>query len=143
MNLKNTEDTQFKKGESGNPNGRPRKSFATINAELKAKGVVPLTKAALIEAYELVFNTDEDELQKIAKHKDTPYGLKLIIKELNNTKSRTKALADYRDYMFGKAQQNVDHTSKGKEIKGNTINYSGLSDDTLKDLLDNQDKTEE
>ena len=98
---------KFKKGESGNLNGRPRKSFASINQELKDKGVVPLTKSALIEAYELVFNTDEDELKKIASHKDTPYGLKLIIKELNNSKSRSKALADYRDYMFGRAKENV------------------------------------
>lgn len=98
---------QFKPGESGNPNGRPRKSFASINQELKDKGVVPLTKVALIEAYELVFNTDEDELKKIAADKNTPYGLKLIIKELNNSKSRSKALADYRDYMFGRAKENV------------------------------------
>lgn len=117
--------TPFKKGESGNPSGRPRKSFASINQELKDKGVTPLTKNALIEAYELVFNTDEDELKKIAGHKETPYGLKLIIKELNNSKSRSKALADYRDYMFGKAQNSTDITTGGEPINTApvTINF--------------------
>jgi hypothetical protein len=119
---------QFKKGESGNLNGRPRKSFASINAELKAKGVVPLTKAALIEAYELVFNTDEDELKRIASDDNTPYGLKLIIKELNNAKTRSKALADYRDYMFGKAKESKDITTNGESMN-TTITFVGLDDD--------------
>ena len=105
----------FKPGQSGNPNGRPRKSFASINAELKAKGVTPLTKTALIEAYELVFNSDEDELKKIAKDKNTPYGLKLIIMELNNSKTRAKAMQDYRDYSFGKAKESHDVTLKHEQ----------------------------
>ena len=115
-NPENIKKYEFKKGESGNPEGRPRKSFATINAELKAKGVVPLTKSALIDAYTLVFNTDEEELKKIASNKETPYGLRLIIGELNSGKTRSKALADYRDYMFGRAKESVDHTTKGEKI---------------------------
>ena len=115
-NPENIKKHEFKKGKSGNPEGRPRKSFATINAELKAKGVVPLTKSALIDAYTLVFNTDEEELKKIASNKETPYGLRLIIGELNSGKTRSKALADYRDYMFGRAKESVDHTTKGEKI---------------------------
>lgn len=87
--------------------GASRKSFASVNRELMDKGVERLTKNELIKAYELVFNTDEEELKKIAEDEKTPYGLKLIIKELNNSKSRSKALADYRDYMFGRAKENV------------------------------------
>ena len=107
---------QFKPGESGNPNGRPKKSFSIINAELKAHGVEPLTKSNLIEAYTLIFNTDEKKLKEIAKDNNTPYGLRLIIQELNSTKSRSRALEDYRDYMFGRAKESIDHTTAGKEI---------------------------
>jgi hypothetical protein len=89
-----------------NKDGRPRKSFSTINKSLQAAGVEPLTKTNLIKSYELIFSATEEELQNIAKDKETPYGLKLIIKELNNTKSRSQALKDYRDYMFGKATEN-------------------------------------
>ena len=106
----------FKKGQSGNPDGRPRKSFSVVNNELKAKGVEPLTKSNLIDAYSLIFNSTEDDLKEIAQDKTTPYALKLIINELNDKRTRSKAIADYRDYMFGKAMQSTDITSNGKEI---------------------------
>jgi hypothetical protein len=117
MAIKNEEKGYFKKGESGNPNGRPRKSFATINAELQKKGITKLSKSDLIDAYALIFNSTEDDLKDIAKDNNTPYALKLIILELNDKKTRARAMQDYRDYSFGRATDNVDHTTNGKEIK--------------------------
>lgn len=101
--------TTFKPWESWNPNWRPRKLFSTVNAELKEKGIQVLSKEQLIEAYWLVFNTDEEELERIAKDKSYPFALRLIILELNNKNNRAKAMADYRDYMFWKAKQEVDN----------------------------------
>jgi len=98
----------WEKGQSGNPNGRPRKSFATINAELKAKGIEKLSKSDLLDAYALIFNADEETLKDIAKDKKTPYALKIIILEMNNGRTRAKALSDYRDYVFGRAVENLD-----------------------------------
>ena len=67
----------------------------------------------MLDAYALIFNTDEEALQELINTKDAkiPYVLKLIIKELNNKHSRSKALADYRDYMFGKAVQKSEVTN--------------------------------
>ena len=98
----------WKKWQSGNPNGRPRKLFSTVNEELKAKGITVLSREQLIEAYGLIFNTDEEELERIGKDKSYPYALRLIIAELNNKNNRAKAMADYRDYMFGKALQKIE-----------------------------------
>lgn len=98
----------YKKGQSGNPKGRPKKSFSSINAELKKKGIEKLSKTDLIDAYALVFNCSEDELKTIAKDNDTPYALKIIILELNDKKTRAKALQDYRDYCYGAANQSLD-----------------------------------
>lgn len=111
----------FKKGQSGNPNGRPRKSFASINAELRAKGVVPLSKTDLIDAYQTIFNADEATLKEIAANKETPYAMKIIILELNDKKTRSKAMQDYRDYCFGRALNSTDITSGGDPIKSEPV----------------------
>ena len=103
------------KWETANPNGQPRKLFSTINKELKAKGIKPLSKAQLIEAYELIFNTDEEELKKLATDKNVPYMLRLIIMELSDKRNRAKAIADYRDYCFWKAKQEIDNNHKVTE----------------------------
>ena len=99
---------KWKKGQSGNPNGRPRKSFASINAELKAKGIDKLSKSDLLDAYALIFNSTEDDLVNIANDKNTPYALKIIIMELNDKRTRAKAMQDYRDYTFGRATENIE-----------------------------------
>lgn len=104
-NPQNIEPYKMKKGETLNPNWRPRKLFRTVNEELKAKGIEQLSKDQLIEAYWLVFNTDEEELERIAKDKNYPFALRLIILELSNKNNRAKAMSDYRDYMFWKAKQ--------------------------------------
>jgi hypothetical protein len=54
----------------------------------------------LIEAYSLIFNTDEEELKRIKDDKTYPFALRLIIKELDSDYNRMKAMQDYRDYMF-------------------------------------------
>ncbi len=109
MNGKETNKGKwFQKWKSWNPNGQPRKLFSSINLELKAKGVTPITRSQLLEAYSLIFNSTEEELKKLSEDKSVPYVLRLIIGELNNKNTRSKALADYRDYMFGKATQNID-----------------------------------
>ena len=122
--------------ETNNPNWQPRKSFSVVNAELKAKWVTPLTKSQLIEAYTLVFNTEEEELQRIAKDKQYPYWLRLIIMELNNKNTRSKALADYRDYMFWKAIQKQEITWKDWEsIKIDTKDINNKKTEDLIEII--------
>lgn len=90
-----------------NRKGQPRKSFSTINLSLKEKGIEKLSKAVFVEMYNLIFNATETELKELAADKDIPMVVRLIILELQNTKTRSRALADYRDYMFGKAEQSI------------------------------------
>jgi len=113
---------QWEKGQSGNPKGRPKKSFSSINAQLKQEGIEPLKKSELMDAYAMVFNTSEARLKEIAADKETPYALRIIILELNSSKTRSRAMQDYRDYCFGRARESIDHTTKGKEIAPTVIN---------------------
>jgi len=123
MSVDREHDGKFKKGVSGNLNGRPKKSFSTINAQMRENGVEPLKKRELIEAYLLLFNLNEADLQLLASQDDTPYAMKIIILELNNKFFRMKALQDMRDYCFGGKVYNTELTvlTDGASIK--KINY--------------------
>lgn len=107
--LLNGNESAKGQGFDGNPQNRitsgARKSFSIVNESLKAKGIEPLRKPQFVEAYTLIFNATEDELKELSEDKEVPMVMRLIIMELANKKTRAKALADYRDYMFGKALQ--------------------------------------
>ena len=87
----------FKKGESGNPSGRPkgRKNFATLYREA---------------------------IEKIAASTGLePDAFELEIVEQALRKARNGDISFYKDTMdrlHGKAEQHVDHTTKGEKISG-------------------------
>lgn len=117
-------DTQFPHNDP-TKGGRPKKSFALFNEKMKSKGVVPLSRSQLIEAYGIIFNSSEEELKGIAADVEQPYALRIIIMEMNDKRTKAKALADYRDYMFGKAtqtiEQSTEHTFIPKEVREQRI----------------------
>lgn len=114
-NKRNTAGFQ-KNPQNINRSGANRKSFATVNEALKKKGIQPLSKKELIEFYTLIFNATEDELKRIAEDKKTPFALKLILTELKDKTTRSKAIADLRNYMFGQATQEINHTVKARVL---------------------------
>jgi Mg/Co/Ni transporter MgtE len=110
-----------------NKKGVPKKSFAQFNEKLKAEGHEALTKTQLVEAYGLIFNLPEEELKLIALDLKQPFALRLIINEMSNSKTRSKALADFRDYAFGKALA---------EMKVQTNMQIGKMSEEAKDKID-------
>ncbi|MGL6039044.1 MAG: hypothetical protein ACRC0E_09200 [Soonwooa sp.] len=99
-----------------NRTGANRKSFAKVNEVLKKKGIQALTKKQLVEFYTLIFNATEDELKALVADKKQPLALRYIIAELNDKSTRSKAIADLRNYMFGQAQQEIAHTVKARVL---------------------------
>ena len=95
------------KGETNNPNGRPKKSFTKLNDLLKKEGYEPLTKKALTDAYALILSLDETKITEIAEDQEQPLAIRLIISEMVEPQTRGKTISDIRDYLFGRATQEV------------------------------------
>lgn len=120
------------KGETNNPNGRPKKSFTLLNESLKKEGYKPLTRTDLIEAYSLLFSIDEEKIQEIANDSTQPLAIRLIIQEMTSPQTAGKAMQDMRDYLFGRANEKVDLTTNGESI--NKINPKDIIDNITKVL---------
>ena len=123
-------ETQFSSTNQPSGNGRKPKSFTQFNRAMKEKGFEPLSKEALIECYSFLFSATEEEIKAVADDATQPLGLRLIISEFTDERTRSKAMQDYRDYMFGKALQQTDMTTKGEKLEQlPIINIIRSSDD--------------
>lgn len=116
-NPENLEKHKFKKGESGNPNGRPK---GALN-----------TKTILNKFLSLV---KEDVKNPITKERENMtvaeiMNLSIIAKAI---KGDIKAYREILDRLEGKVQQKIDHTTGGEKISG--VDYSKLSLETLKEI---------
>jgi hypothetical protein len=112
---KNGEATQFTSENQPKNNGRKPKSFRMFNDMMKAKGFEPLTKEQLIEFYSFIFAADENTISVVAEDAEQPLALRLMIAEMTNDYSRSRAMTDFRDYMFGKAMQQIKQDIAIKE----------------------------
>jgi hypothetical protein len=123
------EETQFQPGVSGNPAGRPKKTYTQHIADIKDKGYALPTTEEYKDMMLMLLSMTEEDLKQFATEKERPYWVRLIIIDLNNKQSRQKLMSDHRDWLFGKAQQNTDITSGGKslvtEVKVKIIDGNG------------------
>ena len=111
----------FKKGQSGNPKGAPKKRYSEHISDIKAKGYQPPTRSEYFEMVGLLLAMDEGDLKDFAADKTRPYWVRLIVIDMNTKNTRVKMMSDYRDWLFGRAEQKHDVTSNGESLIFNPI----------------------
>ena len=68
----------FKKGQSGNPKGRPKKTFTKFMEEIKEEGYELVSRAMFTEAIDALLGLDEKKLADIIKD-NTARGRKSLV----------------------------------------------------------------
>ena len=111
--------TPWKKGQSGNPNGRPRRVLTKLQKDLKIEFNVSLPKEDKLTLLESLLEMNGNQLAGIINDDQSPIFLVNIANAiLKETKAgKTYALNSLFDRFFGKPSQSVDITSKGESLK--------------------------
>lgn len=115
------DETKFKKGKSGNPNGRPRRFVSSVIKELEDKGIERVSPSQVISLYEKLLNASIKELTELANDEEASWEVRQTAKYM--LKNPEKAWADVHDRAHGKAKQYTDLTTGGDKLT------NGLSDD--------------
>lgn len=115
----------LEKGETKNPNGRPRMIFSQLAKAWKDKGVERATPARVIEMYEYLLGLTIEEINEIAQNgedgKDNGYPafIRLAAVEMMG-ENRIKILQEMLDRAHGKAMQktqlDLPEKSETKEV---------------------------
>lgn len=106
----------WKKGESGNPKGRPKSRVSEFRVKIMgkagAKKFYGISATEVTEWYELLLTADLSELKALAAEETTPALAKTyaraIIADMNAGKTST--IDKISEKLYGKAIQRVEHT---------------------------------
>jgi hypothetical protein len=112
---KTPEHTRYKKGKSGNPNGRPPKLLTSLVSELKALGYERATATTVTETIEHLITLPEEELKTLLADKTQPMSVRIIIKSLLSGKG-FETLLSVLDRAHGKPKQQMDVATTGEQV---------------------------
>lgn len=105
--------------------GRPKKLYSDHIKDMKDKGYSPPTRTEYFDMVGLLLAMTEEDLKAFAQDKNRPYWIRLIIIDMNSKNTRQKMMSDYRDWLFGRASQTMDVTSKGDKINVSILEIAG------------------
>lgn len=130
----------WKKGESGNPKGRPRRMLRQMEESIGIEFKVSLSGDDKYQILNSMIEMSLEELKNISTDKTCPVFMvnvaKALKKDIEN--GRIVTLAELFDRFFGKSKQvsEVDVTTKGQKIGG----LNELTDDELLRILNERNK---
>ena len=115
--LANLEKGKFKKGDVGNPKGRPPKpkTMSLFIEEMKSKGYEVPSSQTIAESFLYIATLPENELKAVLADKSRPMMQRIVAKGILDKKG-IDILERVVDRAYGKIQR-IDLTSKGEQIK--------------------------
>lgn len=103
---KEGENTQWKPGQSGNPNGRPPKLFKNILKDFKERGYETPDKSSTYDLMMTLLSLDREELEQIASDKSQPIMVSIVANRLLSGKD-SEMMAEIFDRNHGKPNTSI------------------------------------
>ena len=117
----------FKKGQSGNPKGQPKKVLSRVNEQLKEEGYSAASANNIVEAYSILINLDEERIKGIIGDTTYPMLMRIVAKEMLS-KNGAEMIEKILDRAHGKATQKQESRQvdgDGKDVKATVLIYNG------------------
>ena len=102
--------TPFKPGESGNPNGRPRKMVSQVLKDLGDAGIENVTKGQIRGTIETLLNCTQSDLMDYAEDQGHPVYIRMVAHHLIKSGDNERVLNMLLDRAFGKPDQKTEHS---------------------------------
>jgi hypothetical protein len=123
--------TRPDKGETANPNGRPRKLVSDVIKELENQGVKPVTKQEIQDVYMRLINLEMPDLESKVKDSKQPALVRIVGKAILSGKGY-EVIERMLDRSIGKPDTKTDITTNNKDINTNIT----LTDEQLKYVIE-------
>ena len=121
-NKENIEKHKFKKGQTGNPNGRPPKMETVLKKLFLSEYSFKLSNSQANEIITSMLSRTRNELLELAKNEDLPFWVSMIVKKAHKdyNSSSIELIEKLFDRVYGKPKQvmDIDHTTNGEQITG-------------------------